>query len=335
VSAPRLASAPSDSGESRYAEAPPDPYAAGSHGGPVALATPSPAPRADWRLVYGAAAVTLVGLVVLCIYAFSSNGDAANAAAKSAPPAVGAPARAPAPIVTATASAAPAPARSTSAVIGAVGAPQASSPAPVAPSASAEPAASAAPSAAPSATVSASTDAFDAIGWRAVLRRSATKGDWFNGQAALLALVERAPESFHDAANAAAAREVATVVAHAGGEPADRVFEALTNRLGTDGLDILYDIMAERGGSVGAKRAESILAQKPVLARATPELRIAFELREVNCEGKLALLKRAVAEGDARSLLVLQTFGVACFKRSRALEDAIAELRTKLVRRGQ
>ena len=65
----------------------------------------------------------------------------------------------------------------------------------------------------------------------------------------------------------------------------------------------------------------------------SPELHIAYLLRVAPCDGKLALLERAVAQGDARALLVLQTSGVACFRRNRSVDDAIRQLRSKLAKR--
>jgi hypothetical protein len=78
-----------------------------------------------------------------------------------------------------------------------------------------------------------------------------------------------------------------------------------------------------------------VLRQKDVIARGTPEMRIAFALREASCVDKLGLLDRAAAEGDGRALVVLQTQGVACFrKNNRAVQEAMAALRARL-HRGQ
>jgi hypothetical protein len=74
-----------------------------------------------------------------------------------------------------------------------------------------------------------------------------------------------------------------------------------------------------------------MLRRKGTLTRATPEMRIAFQLREAPCAAKLTLLDRAVNEGDARALVVLETQGAACFKkRNRAVQEATVALRSRL-----
>jgi eukaryotic-like serine/threonine-protein kinase len=141
------------------------------------------------------------------------------------------------------------------------------------------------------------------------------------------------PSVFHEPGMALAARDLAVALDREG--KGDRLFDALTNRLGSDGLDVLYDLVATKGRAGAAVRAGTVLHQKDVLARATPEMRVAFALREASCVDKLGLLDRAAAEGDGRALVVLQTQGVACFKKNnRAVQEAMTALRARL-HRGQ
>ncbi len=113
----------------------------------------------------------------------------------------------------------------------------------------------------------------------------------------------------------------------------DRAFDALVGRLGSDGLDVLYDLVSTKGRASAAVRAATLLRRKGVLARATEEMRIAFQLREASCVDKLGLLGRAAQEGDGRTLVVLQTQGVACFKKhNHAVQEAMAALRSRLSR---
>ncbi len=157
--------------------------------------------------------------------------------------------------------------------------------------------------------------------------------DWNGGEAAFLALAERDPAAFRAPDLALAARDLAVALDREG--KGDRIFEALTARLGPAGLDVLYDLVATKGRAGAATRAATVLRRADVIARATPEMRVAFALREASCVDKLALFDRAVAEGDGRALVVLQTQGVACFKKNnRAVLTAEQALRSRL-NRGQ
>ena len=219
----------------------------------------------------------------------------------------------------------------TSATAPVVSAPPAltAAPAPVVTASAAPPASAAVPVAvAPSASASAAP--FDAAGARALLRRAASGHDWAHAADAFFALAEHDPGAFHDPALMAATRDTAAASAVVGGDMADRVFAALGQRLGSDGLDVLYEIVRTRGGSKAAVRAEELLRQASVLAKGTPALQITVAFREAPCAEQPALLDRAAAEGDARTLVVLQTVGASCLARSSALENAERALKLRL-----
>ncbi len=176
-------------------------------------------------------------------------------------------------------------------------------------------------------------DGDDAQNQRTLLLRALRVRDWNGGEAAFLDLVEHEPAVFRSPEMAAAARDLAVALDREG--KGDRIVEALTSRLDTAGLDVLYDLVATTGRAGAALRAATVLRRRAVLARATPELRIAFQLREASCVDKLGLLDRAAAQGDGRALVVLQTQGTACFKKhNRALLEAMTTLRSRL-NRGQ
>jgi serine/threonine-protein kinase len=255
------------------------------------------------RWYYGVAAVVIVAGVLLGADAWISSQRRA-----SAPPGEAA-----------AASAAPAATAGASAAANAGGTPAPSVPAPPAEARSAMPAA-ASDAGAP----------FDAGAARLMLRRAAAVKDWARATTAFFALADHDPDSFHDPTLVVAARDMAAISGAAGGEEADRIFDALARRLGSGGPDILYEIVRTRGGSKSATRAHDLLREEAVLARATAELRITIALRDAPCEDKSALLDRAVAEGDARTLLVMQTVGAACLGRNQALYDAQRALRIRL-----
>ncbi len=168
---------------------------------------------------------------------------------------------------------------------------------------------------------------------RALFRNAVVVRDFQHGIELFFALVEHDPAAFREAPLALAARDLAVTIAGAPGDVAERVFEALARRLGGEGVDVLYEIVRTRGGSKAASRAEALLAQADVVARATPSLQITHALRAAPCADKLALLDRAVAAGDSRTLVVMETTCKACFSRNQALEDATKSLRQRLNQR--
>lgn len=101
-----------------------------------------------------------------------------------------------------------------------------------------------------------------------------------------------------------------------GPEP-DKVFDLIATKTGTVGADILYDIVATRGGSRASRYAEELLKDESVRARGTPAMRIAYDLRAAKgCEEKIALLDRASAEGDGRTYGQLQMLNRDCSRRN-------------------
>ncbi|MEP7121951.1 MAG: serine/threonine-protein kinase [Byssovorax sp.] len=168
---------------------------------------------------------------------------------------------------------------------------------------------------------------------RALFRNALAAHDFKHGIEHFFTLVEHDQAAFHEPLLATAVRDLAVTVAAAPGDDTDRIFDALAHRLGSDGVDILYEIMRTRGGSKAATRAEALLAQSEVIARGTPSLQITYALRSAPCADKLALLDRAVAGGDVRTQVVMETTCKSCFARNQALEDATKALRQRLSQR--
>jgi serine/threonine-protein kinase len=171
---------------------------------------------------------------------------------------------------------------------------------------------------------------FDGVAARTMLRRAAGAHDWPHANEAFFALADHDPASFHDASLLGPARDVAAAAGVAGGPLADKVFEVLGQRTGSDGPDILYEIVRTRGGSKASTTAQEMLRNTEILARATPALRITVALRDAPCSDKAGLLDRAVSEGDARTLVVLQTIAAACLGKNPALGEATKALKVRL-----
>jgi hypothetical protein len=168
--------------------------------------------------------------------------------------------------------------------------------------------------------------------------------------AVFLDLADKERAAFADRAvqtEAASAAEIAAASGHA----ADPIFDRLGNALGSDGLDILYDLAArelrsgdplERTGLAPPKgagpRARAILGRPEALARATPAMRVAYELRRASCQHRPNLFPRAATDGDDRALEILTSMqpptcsrkDACCLTKHRELERAVAEIQARL-----
>jgi serine/threonine-protein kinase len=161
------------------------------------------------------------------------------------------------------------------------------------------------------------------------LVRAARTRDLRGGARALAAVIERDPGALRDHEVAGAARDMVVMLA------ADPTGDNAIASLGRSaaGTDVLYAVVERRGGTRAAARAAETLRRPEVAALASPELRLAFALRDAPCADKLHLLDAATAGGDARVLLALETTGRACFARNPRVEAAILALRARLARR--
>ncbi|MDP9034128.1 MAG: serine/threonine protein kinase [Myxococcota bacterium] len=92
----------------------------------------------------------------------------------------------------------------------------------------------------------------------------------------------------------------------------DDAFALLESKMGSRGIDILYDIGYGASGRQypqAALRAKHMLDVPAVRARASRALSVLLELREAKtCEQKHALLERARDHGDSRLLSILQPY---------------------------
>jgi hypothetical protein len=121
---------------------------------------------------------------------------------------------------------------------------------------------------------------------------------------------------------------------------ANTMFDLFTQKLGAEGVDVLFEIVRTRGAEKGpGKRAMDLLRDDKIVARASPALRVLLELRAAPCPKKRELFERAAADGDARMLLELRSLrsspctkkaGPCCFKTDKPLYDAINTLKTRV-----
>ncbi len=122
-------------------------------------------------------------------------------------------------------------------------------------------------------------------------------------------------------------------------ETAEKMMQLLTSKMGSTGIDVMFELVSTSGGSVASKEAERILREEPVRARGTEPMRIAYDLRFANgCDAKRALFDRARAQGDSRAAMELKLLrecrrGASCCMRGdTALGELIEAIEKKTAR---
>ena len=167
--------------------------------------------------------------------------------------------------------------------------------------ASAAPSVSAAPPPRP-----AIVDGYDAAGWREQLRKAVKWSDGKGATRALLALLAIDPAQLIGRAAIKDAAQALVQVALGDEDAADQVFSALAaEQTGSAGPDMLYQLVVSHAGTKAAERANGLLAQAEVLARATPAMRAALALHRATCADKAQHFDAVAKEGDQRSLIQL------------------------------
>jgi hypothetical protein len=133
------------------------------------------------------------------------------------------------------------------------------------------------------------------------------------------------------------------LMAAAGGTPeiAAPALELMATGMGSQGPDLLFQLMNTAPRM--KDRAARILAEPVVIERATPALRIAFELTLASsCKAKKPLLSRAAEYGDERSAAILRPLitskgrgcgffglgncGAPCASISKEIDEALKEI---------
>jgi hypothetical protein len=119
-------------------------------------------------------------------------------------------------------------------------------------------------------------------------------------------LLELAPEAATDG-------ELRSLILSAAGGPpeaATAAFDLMANRMGSTGPEMLYDLAIK--STTLKSRAMRLLGEPAVIERATPALRIAYELRAASsCNARKPLLDRAAEVGDRRAVDVLAPLTVS------------------------
>ncbi len=154
----------------------------------------------------------------------------------------------------------------------------------------------------------------------------------------LTSLLTNKPEAFVEKPVQEAAAAVVSRVADAGLADADAVFEKLSSGLGEAGLDVLYLVAISSDTSKSATRARTLLDKPDVVAKASPQMRVAYDLKRWACPKRAFLFGRVVKEGDQRALEILKSMqppacevaSPCCMPDNANLSQTISQLELKL-----
>lgn len=112
---------------------------------------------------------------------------------------------------------------------------------------------------------------------------------------------------------------------------ADEIWKVVA--LSAGGTDLLFQWVENKGDSPPSRKAHDMLALPDVRAKFSKALAIALDLREANtCAEKLALVDRAIAEGDERAINALDLVARGCMKSPARIEEGIKKMRKRLAR---
>ncbi len=88
-----------------------------------------------------------------------------------------------------------------------------------------------------------------------------------------------------------------------GSSHCDKMITLLTDKLGPHGIDVLFEIIVTKGGTIAHTNAVRLLKDPEIRKRGTVAMNVAYELRTApNCDAKRALFARVREDGDYRAL---------------------------------
>jgi eukaryotic-like serine/threonine-protein kinase len=169
----------------------------------------------------------------------------------------------------------------------------------------------------------------------------AMKGDVRKLSVVVLEIARTEPEAFEDREMQALVADAAEKAARGGGPDVDSLFEHLSSRLGSAGLDVLYDLVSSHDATKAATRAQALLARPEVIELGSPAMKIAYDLRRASCQHRQFLFVRAAEEGDDRALSVLTAMRppscdpqrtACCYRRHGELERAVTAIQARIRR---
>jgi len=173
----------------------------------------------------------------------------------------------------------------------------------------------------------------------AELEKQVKRGQYRGAVTSLEQLIALDPAAMDDSEVRALVIELSQRATLIDGDEGARVFFLLTERTGTNGYDILYELVTTKGGSRAAKRADGLLKEDETRKRGSGAMQIAYELRAAKCSQKPNLFERAKNVGDGRAMGQLQLLNQTCGRRNQsccypnnpALKEAIEAIRVRIL----
>lgn len=171
--------------------------------------------------------------------------------------------------------------------------------------------------------------------------RAAARGDGRESAAVILELARTNPSAFEDRTVQAMVADAAENASRSGASDVSELYEHLSTRLGSAGLDVLYDLVSSHDDTKAAATARELLARPEVIERGSPAMRIAYDLKRASCAHREFLFPRAGEHGDDRALSVLTSMqppacnpqkNACCYRRHGELERAVTAIQARLRR---
>jgi len=149
-------------------------------------------------------------------------------------------------------------------------------------------------------------------------------------------LLEVDPAAPQDKDVRAAALKLAPDAALLRNETSEKMNTLLSTRMGSIGIDLMFELVSTRGGTVASQDAERILKDESVRGRGSEAMRIAYDIRYASgCDAKKALFERAKTSGDSRAAMELRLLrecrrgNTCCLRNDQELDDLISAIEKK------
>jgi hypothetical protein len=149
-------------------------------------------------------------------------------------------------------------------------------------------------------------------------------------------LVQLDPTALEDKDVRDAVLELTVQAFYQDNEHSDRMARLATEKLGTWGPDLLFEIMVTRGATEADRQAQLLLGDEAIRARGSEGMRLAYFIRtSKGCEEKKARILNAKKDGDHRVLReinILQRCGrrhPCCLRDDREVDAVAAAIKAR------
>jgi hypothetical protein len=100
-----------------------------------------------------------------------------------------------------------------------------------------------------------------------------------------------------------AVMKLATMAFFQRGEVGEQMALLLTTKMGKGGVDLLFELIVTKGGTVASQQADRLLKDGDIRKRGSAAMQVAYDIRlSKNCDDKKKHIARAAEIGDHRAL---------------------------------